>query len=143
MVGLVTESICRSLNLLQPRGWAVHRKSRKWLREQIERGYKEFSTANDKDDSAADLIYLFRVHLPGRITRTNGHASGSTVRWNAVVNEEVKFYDHTLFAESQVRQVNWLALSSLLVLIALPVWGMAWFFRRYRLIVRVARKSQW
>jgi hypothetical protein len=143
MVWLVTESMFRSLNLLQPRGWAVHRKSRKWLHEQIERGYKDFSTANDKDNSPRDLICLFRANLPGRITRTNGHASGSTVRWNAIVNEEVKFHDHTLFAESRVRQVNYLALLSLLALLALPVWGMTSFFRRYRLILRVARKTRW
>ncbi len=144
MAWLVTESVFRSLNLLQPHNWEGYNKSRKWLHEKINEGCDDFSTANNKDsaNTAGDLIYLFRANLPGRITRTNGHASGSNVRWNVVVNEEVKFRDHTLFAESIVRQVNWLALLSLLVLIALPVSGIVSFFRRYRLILRIARKTR-
>lgn len=141
---LITASFPPSLRHIHPRGWK-ERKGTSWLEVAVKEAYDKFceTTYKDKEDQAL-LLYSFSTLLPGQITRASGQiVSSNQVRWNIVVGSEFIFDTYVLFAESTVRQVNWLALLSLLVLIALPVSGIVSFFRRYRLILRVARKTRW
>jgi hypothetical protein len=115
------------------------------LRQQIEEAHKRFMTTHYKKSALEEgkFLYLFRLNLPGTVTRTNGQVYGANVRWNIAIQDEIEFHDLTLFAESRVFQVNYLALISLLVLFALPIMGVVWFCRHYKLIVRVARRTTW
>lgn len=142
---LIAASFPSSLKHIHPLGWKK-RKGTSWLADAVKEAYTKFCETNCKgsDDNEALLLYSFSTTLPGRITRASGQiVSANEVRWNIGVGSEFLFDTYVLFAESTVRQVNWLALISLLVLIALPVSGIVSFFWRYRLILRVARKTRW